>query len=127
MKKAIKDEKIYAVGENYSLLFEKMLCQSDAMSCLKDGRGCAASYFNELGKNDYALNDRIYTLISEQFSTVAKAIEEMQKLYGSDMDEMLKKLADPSVRSKTCELIDLAARADKIALELLKETNSKNV
>ena len=125
-KKALMEEKNYAVGENYSLLFEKMLCQSDAMSCLKDGRGCAATYFKELAKNDYTLNNRRYTLIGEQFSTVAKTIEEMQQLYGSDMDGMLKKLADPSVRSKTCELIELAARADKLALELLKEPNSKN-
>lgn len=115
-KKALKEEKDYAVGENYSLLFEKMLCQSDAMSCLKDGRSCAASYFKELAKND-----RKYLLIGEQFSRVAQTIEEMQQLYGSDMDEMLKKLADPSVRNKTCELIELAARADKMALELLSD------
>lgn len=115
-KKALKEEKDYAVGENYSLLFEKMLCQSDAMSCLKDGRSCAASYFKELAKND-----RKYLLIGEQFSRVAQTIEEMQQLYGSDMDEMLKKLADPSVRNKTCELIELATRADKMALELLSD------
>ena len=118
-KKALKEEKDYAVGENYSLLFEKMLCQSDAMSCLRDGRGSAASYFKELAKND-----RNYSLIGEQFSIIARAMEEMQQLYGSDMDGMLKKLADPSVRSKTCELINLAAQADKTALELLKESVS---
>ena len=116
-KKALKEEWNYTVGENYSLLFEKMLCQSDAMSCLKDGRSCAASYFKELGKKN-----RNYLLIGEEFSRVFQAIEEMQQLYGSDMDEMLKKLADSAVRNRTCELIDLAARADKMALELLKES-----
>lgn len=118
-KKALKDEKDYVVGQNYSLLFEKMLCQSDAMSCLKDGRGCAASYFKELGKDD-----RNYLLIGEQFDKVVEAIDEMRQLYGSDMDEMLKKLADPSVRSKTCELIERAALADKTALKLLKKALS---
>ena len=116
-KKAMKEEKDYAVGENYSLLFEKMLCLSDAMSCLIDGRSCAASYFTELGQNN-----RDYLLIGEEFSKVARTVEEMRQLYGSDMDGMLKKLADPTVRNKTCELIELAALADKMALEVLKES-----
>lgn len=114
-EKALKEEKNYAVGENYSLLFEKMLCQSDAMNCLGDGRSCAASYFKELAKKDLK-----YQVIAETFEKTAGIIGQMLQLYGSDMDEMLKKLADPAIREKTCELIEQAAQTDGKALELLK-------
>lgn len=113
-KNALKEEKNFGVDENSSLLFEKMLCQLDAMNCLKDGRSCAASYFMELAQQDAQ-----YRRVAEEFETTAKVIEEMQQLYGPDMDIMLKRLADPAVRSKTCELIELASRADRMALELL--------
>ena len=37
-------------GESESLLFEKMLCQDDATTCLIDGRGGAAEYFKRLAE-----------------------------------------------------------------------------
>lgn len=114
-EKALKEEKNFMVGDNYSLLFEKTLCQNDAMSCLWDGRSSAASYFHAL-----AQTDERYQPIYREFERTKNAIGEMWQLYGTDMDEMMKKLADTTVRARTCELIELACQADKKALELLQ-------
>lgn len=118
--KALSDEKNFSAGDNYSVLFEKMLCQTDAMNCLEDGRSCAASYFSALSRSDAGRSEK-YRRISDAFAKCSKVIGEMRKLYGSDMDEMLKNLADPAVRSQTCELCKQAKQADTEALSLMKE------
>ena len=121
-KKALLNEKDFAVDGNYSLLFEKLLCQRDAMTCLGDGRMAATSYFEGLAKED-AVNCEKYALIAEAFRGCAKAIGEMWALLGdpSDMDGMLMKLAKRDIREKVCELIERAAKADGEALKLMKE------
>lgn len=117
-KKALQEDNSYAVGDNYSLLFEKMLCQMDAMNCLQDGRGCAASYFRELAEENTE-HSETYRSIAEAFAKCCKTIAEMWQLYAADMDTMLKRLADPSIRKQTCELIELAYHADNEAYTLL--------
>lgn len=113
--KALSDDKSFATGGNYSVLFEKMLCQNDAMNCLEDGRSNAAAYFRTLsGSGDK------YLRIAEAFTRCSKTIGEMRKLYGSDMDESLRKLADRTVRKQTCELCECAKQADTEALALMK-------
>ena len=120
-KSALQDEKQFAVGQNYSLLFEKMLCQMDAMCCLTDGRGSAALYFKELAKEQSEYS-QTYQLIADHFENCAKTIEGMWGLFGdiSDMDGMLEKLASPEVREQVCQRIDVAAKADSDALTLIK-------
>lgn len=110
-----------ALKENYTSLFEQMLCHNDAMQCLRDGRRCAASYFEELSAQNTQNTQKSqeYHKIAEAFTECHKAIEEMEKLYGSDMNEMPIKLADAQIKNKTCELIDVAAKADTKALELM--------
>lgn len=124
-KKALKNENDYVVLENYSCLFEKMLCQIDAMNCLLDGRSSAAAFFSNLAKAP-SDNFATYAMIAKSFTKCTKVIEEMWALYGkeSDMDEMLKKLADPEVRRKSCELIECAAKADAEALAFMKSVIS---
>lgn len=119
-KNALSDEKSFAVNGNYSLLFEKMLCQIDAMNCLEDGRNCAAAYFRALSDAD---TDRstVYRSIAEAFTQCRQVIGDMRQLFGNDMDEMLKNLADPTVRNQTCVLIDRAKQADTEALSLMNE------
>ena len=48
----LKDQRHFSVSaEDYSsILFEKLLCQTDAMTCLSDGRGSAADYFTQLSQ-----------------------------------------------------------------------------
>lgn len=119
-KSALANEKDFLVGDNYTCLFEKMLCQIDAMSCLIDGRSCAAAFFNGQAK---CVSDRTdYDIIAKCFTKCANAIKEMWSLYGeiSDMDGMMKNLADYEVRKKSCELIEVAAKADIEALDTMR-------
>lgn len=103
-------------------MFEKLLCQRDAMTCLGDGRMAATSYFEGLAKEDSQDREN-YALIAKAFRGCAKAIEEMWALFEdpSDMDGMLIKLAKRDIREKVCELIERAANADEEALKLMKE------
>ena len=121
--KALSDKKSFAADGNYSLLFEKLLCQIDAMNCLEDGRNNAAAYFRSLSGSDRDRNE-IYRKIAEAFAECGKAIGEMRYIYGYDMDENLKNLADPAIRKQTCELCERAKQADTEALALMKKLYS---
>lgn len=126
-KKALEEEKSNTADENYSLLFEKMLCQRDAMSCLIDGRNCAASFFKEQAIIPSS-QSKNYQIISDYFLKCAKTIEQMWSLYETPeekgtMDGMLKRLSDPEIRKKTCDLIEIAKCADTKALEKIKQLN----
>ncbi len=118
--KALSDEKSFAIGDNYSMLFEKVLCQIDAMNCLQDGRNCAAAYFNALADSDTGRSEA-YRKIAEAFAECGKVIGEMRNLYGNDMDENLKNIADRAIRKQTCELCERAKQADTEALSLMKK------
>lgn len=117
---ALSDEKNFAAGDNYSILFEKMLCQNDAMNCLEDGRNSASAYFRTLSGLDTNKSEK-YGLISDAFSLCSQTIGEMRKLYSNDMDESIKKLADPTVRKRTCDLCQIAKQADIKALSLMND------
>ena len=118
--RALSDEKNFATGGNYSVLFEKVLCQVDAMNCLEDGRNSAAAYFRALSKSDADRSEK-YRGIAEAFAKCGSRIGEMRYIYGYDMDENLKNLADPEMRKRTCELCEQAKQADEEALALMKE------
>lgn len=119
-KMALMNKNEFIVTDNLFVLFEKMLCQMDAMSCLTDGRGKASRYFEqlctEIGKEDYKE-------ISKAFEKCVKTIEKMWALFGdtSDMEGMLKALADEEIRNKVCQLIDEAKQADSEAYTIMKK------
>ena len=117
---ALSDEKNFATGGNYSILFEKMLCQIDAMNCLEDGRNNAAAYFRTLSESDVNRSET-YRRIAEAFAECGKVIGEMRFLYGCDMDKNLKNIADAALRKQTCDLCERAKQADTEALSLMKE------
>lgn len=125
-KEALQQDNEFTVMDNLFVLFEKMLCQMDAMSCITDGRTNAARYFSKLAETD-VMKQAEYNEIAEAFTKCAKTIEKMWSLFGdtSDMEGMLTKLADKSVRVEVCKLIDIARTADGKALELIKCTSDK--
>ncbi len=120
-KKALRNKSDFAVTDNLFVLFEKMLCQMDAMSCITDGRRNAARFFHSLGEADSA-DKETYILIEKAFVKCAEAAEQMWSLFGdpSDMEGRLKKLSEEAVRDKVCDLIDAARDADSEALSLMK-------
>lgn len=125
-KNALKKDSEFTVSDNLFVLFEKMLCQMDAMTCVTDGRINAARFFRKLAETD-EINKEKCNRIAEAFTKCAKTVEQMWGLFGdtSDMEGMLKKLADKSVRDEVCKLIDIARESDSEALSVLKNLNEK--
>ncbi len=121
-KQALSNEKNFAVDGNYSVLFEKLLCQMDAMTCISDGRNSAADYFAGLAKLA-SQEKNVFESIEKAFRKSAKAAQKMQGILGSpcDMDGMLEKLAQADVREKLCCEIETAKMADSEALELMRK------
>lgn len=120
-REMLSENSHFHVKDNYSVLFEKLLCQNDAMQSLWDGRGKAAEYFRneadvqkETGKE--------YREIADAFMETSKCAGQMISLLGSwdNMDGMLKNLADSDIRKQLCEQISAAERADTKALDKLK-------
>lgn len=125
-KKALQEEHGGTAEENYSFLYEKLLCHNDAMNCLTDGRRCAAAFFQEEAKRSPEHCDE-YRKIAKKFNRCVKVVEMMRALYGeeADTDGMLKVFTDPDIRKKTCELIECARKADAEALAMMKNMVSK--
>lgn len=120
------DNSDFSEGDNFSVLFHKMLCQNDAMTCLIDGRGCAAEYFRKLAeqndKEDINVNREKYKSLANTFSKVKDTICKMQEMLGGweDVDNMLSNLADAEIREKICNLIKSSKALDKKSLEILR-------
>lgn len=110
----------FSEGDNFSVLFHRMLCQNDATICLIDGRGCAAEYFDILAKDNSPRSEK-YQELASIFTEIKGIVSEMPKLLGSwgDMENMLANLADINIRAKLCEYIKQAKALDEKALLVL--------
>ena len=107
----------------YDSLFSKLLVQNDAMQCLMDGRNQGAKYLLELAAKQKEQDNAKLEQAAGHFQKVSVCAEEMSHLIGdwSDMDAMLKHLADRKVREEVAQLILQAKAEDEAALQCLKE------
>ena len=107
----------------YDSLFSKLLVQNDAMQCLMDGRNQGAKYLLELAAKQEEQDNAKLEQAARHFQKVSALAEEMSKLIGdwSDMDAMLKHLADRKVREEVAKLILNAKAEDEAALQCLKD------
>ena len=107
----------------YDSLFSKLLVQNDAMQCLMDGRNQGAKYLLELAAKQKEQDNAKLEQAARHFQKVSALAEEMSKLIGdwSDMDAMLKHLADRKVREEVAQLILNAKAEDEAALQCLKD------
>lgn len=121
----LENNKNFDSRDTDSRLFEKLLCQNDAMTCLIDGRGNAAVYFDKLAKQETQNNEK-YKQIAESFSKTKEIVCKMQRLFGGweDVDGMLRRLADENVRKKACKYIEQARLFDEQSLKLLIEVDN---
>lgn len=126
-KEMLSEESWFHVGNNYSLLFEKMLCLNDAMGCLFDGSGSAAAYFKGLAEQEAAAGTEEtagkYRKLEALFSEIKETICRMQDLFGDyrDIDGRLPYLADAAVRKNACTCIEEVKQREEEALRLMKE------
>lgn len=125
-KNALLQDIEFSVTDNLFILFEKMLCQMDAMTCVADGRNNAALFFRNLAKADEENKEKCIK-IAEAFTKTGELMEKMRNLFGdaSDMEGQMEKLADKSVRTEVCKLIELAKKSDAEALALMKSVSMR--
>ncbi|MBQ9768089.1 MAG: helix-turn-helix domain-containing protein [Lachnospiraceae bacterium] len=113
-------------GENESLLFEKMLCQDDATTCLIDGRGCAAEYFKKLAEKEAESADaetiEKYGTLAELFGKEKSLAEQTWSLLGGwdNMEQRPAKLARKEVREKACQYIGEIEKVEEKCLALMR-------
>ena len=118
-------------GENESLLFERMLCEDDATTCLIDGRGCASVYFKQLAETAFGGTDadangknaENYKLLSELFAKEKILAEQTWSLLGGwdNMEQRPAKLAEKEVREQACGCIKQIEALEVRCREVLKE------
>lgn len=110
-------------SEAYDSLFSKLLVQNDAAQCLADGREQGARYLLELAAQRTGEDNAKLEQAARHFRNVSAAAGEMSGLIGdwSDMDAMLRRLADRKVREQLAQLILKAKAQDEAALSCLKE------
>ena len=96
---------------NDAILFERMLCQDDATTCLIDGRGCAAEYFKRLSESETEAVSKEtlekYKTLSTLFAKTKALAEQTWSLLGGwdNMEQRPGKLAEREVREKACEYV----------------------
>ena len=121
-KEMLLDEKWFENGAGFDYLFEKLLVQNDAMTCISDGRKWGAEYFKGLSEHFSETESEMCRKIAAHFQKVSSIAGEMMSLIGdwSDMENMLDNLGNRSVREKIGKLIDSAKEEDTLAYEQIK-------
>lgn len=113
-------------GENQPLLFEKMLCQDDATTCLIDGRGSAAEYFRRLVEDEKGEVDDVvlekYKTLANIFEKEKNVAEQTWALLGDweHMEQRPEKLSEKSVREQACKYTEEIEALEMQSLEILK-------
>ena len=101
----LADDRAFS-ADNEALLFEKLLCQDDAVTCLTDGRGCAAAYFRRFSKRADGEDAGKYRTLAELFEKERDLAEAVRALIdGGTAEQRMAKLADKAVRERACAYI----------------------
>jgi AraC-like DNA-binding protein len=125
--KAIADESQFPKDTVLPLLFERLMCQGDAMDMIGEGRSYAASFLEWLvgqdEKNMYASIKTKCLEAAKYFKEEARVPQRMGELLGGWQrgEDQARKLADPAVRKEVGQLILKAKELDIKAVEILKE------
>jgi len=118
-KKAILNESDFAENMLSPLLIERLMCQSDAMDCLADGRHSAHKFFSKLA--DKEPSQHLYKQLAGQFAKTATAAHKMFEILGGweRGEAQMKALQKPETRQRLAALIDECKASDEKALEIL--------
>lgn len=109
-EKMLGDDSNFHSKDNEGVLFEKMLCQQDAMVCVMDGRAAAAEYFSDIPE------------LAGAFLKTKELITKMWNLFERDKDGniRLQSLADAGVRKEVCSFIRQAKESEEESLRLMQ-------
>lgn len=116
-------EESHFASEAYDSLFSKLLVQNDATQCLMDGRSHGAEYLLELAARQPGQDNGKLEEAAGHFRKVSGFAQEMSGRIGdwSDVDAMLRHLADRKVREELAEQILRAKAEDEAALQCVRE------
>jgi len=124
--KMLSDDKVCSI-DNDSIRFEHMLCEDDAVTCLIDGRGCAAEFFKKLAESEAGTASaetlEKYKTLSSLFAKTKTLAEQTWSLLGGweNMEQRPAKLAEKEVRKKACEYIKQIEELEKQSFAILQE------
>lgn len=121
-KSFLQNDAYFSDNVNEGLIHERLMCQHDAMSCLMDGRGSAASYFYHHAKDYSGCIEKMYA-VAKAFDSLFHIMKEMEAILGgfTHSDEGLANFKSKENRQKICTLIDRAKAEDEKALEAMKQ------
>ncbi len=120
-KHALLDDAQFPRNAVLPLLFERLMCQGDAMDCLMDGRHHAALYLETL-REQLPAHQRLCATAKAGFLEVFACVQNMAELLGGYErgEEQLRRLADAGVRQGLGRIIDKCKAADERALAAMK-------
>lgn len=121
-KHAMQNDADFSDNVNEGLIHERLMCQHDAMSCLMDGRGSAASYFYHHANDYEGCAEKMYA-VAAAFDSIFHIMKEMEEVLGgfTHSEEGLANFKSKGNRQKICALIDRAKAEDEKALEAMKQ------
>lgn len=125
--KAIGNDKEFPKDAALTLLTERLMCQTDAMAMIGEGRWCAGEYLKEISCLFPESNDDIIKA-SELFKKEQKIVQSMSQLLGGlGMGEkQARNLGNCEIRKQLVEMIQTACNLDKKAVFHIQEVINKD-
>jgi AraC-like DNA-binding protein len=119
--KAIGNDKEFSENAILPLLFERIMCQSDAQVMVGEGRSYAACFMEWVARTNKNVEEECIEA-AKYFKLAAQNTFKMNELRGGfeQNEAVTKKFAEPLVRKNTVQLILEAKKNEAKACELLK-------
>lgn len=119
---ALSDESQFPKHAVMPMLFERLMCQGDAMVMIGEGRAYAGCFMEWVGNQHKNIEDKCIkasNCFKEEFKLVNKMREHLK---GWQLgEEQARNLADPLIRKEIVNLIISAKKLDAEACNILKE------
>lgn len=120
--KALETEDSFSSSATQEEKQEKNFCFNDAITCLRDGRGSAASFFNWVSTH-VKENTQLYKDLSASFQNTFELAGETYDVLGKDIsdEERIENLYKKSTRERLCTKIRLMAESEKKSLSIIQK------
>lgn len=118
---SIADESQFPKGAVLPLLFERLMCQNDAMTMIGEGRSYAACFMDWVGERNPGVRDECRKAAScfrKEFAAVKKMADRLGGWMQSE--QQARKLAEPAARKEIAGLVMKAKQYDSEACGLIK-------
>jgi hypothetical protein len=122
----IGDDKEFPNGAILPLLYERLVCQNDAITMLAEGRFYAAAYLEQVGK-EATLVEKECKRAAEYLRRAAELGLKMGEVVGGLIqdEERTRNFARPEIRKELVALINKAAGYETEATQVISEITEK--